>query len=270
MLEQVLLNLTVNARDAIQNGGEISITTSMLEVKEGDAARHREARPGWFVMLAVRDSGCGMAPEVVRHLFEPFFTTKEVGKGTGLGLATVYGIIQQHSGWIEVETAVGCGTEFRIFLPVSEHEIISQGKSEQTRMWTKGRGTILLVEDEEAVREFAGVVLEQHGYRVIAASSARDALEIWQSGEHDIDLIFTDMVMPGGMSGRDLAEVVRKERPSARVVFTSGHSPSRYGQEQGLLRGLEFLPKPYNPKNLLSTVNEAMEKPLVDEVVKQA
>jgi two-component system, cell cycle sensor histidine kinase and response regulator CckA len=259
MLEQVLLNLTVNARDAIANGGVISISTSLVELSGDQGRRHHEARDGRFVRLTVRDTGCGMPPEVVAHLFEPFFTTKEVGKGTGLGLATVYGIVKQHSGWVEVETAVGNGTEFRVFLPLADRPATASQDTQHVRKLPSGQGTILIVEDEDPVREFAGLVLESHGYTVIPANSGRAALDIWNRRSADIDLIFTDMVMPGGMSGRDLAEEVRKARPETRVVFTSGHSPSRYGQSQQLLKGLKFLPKPYNPEKLLSAISEAIQ-----------
>jgi PAS domain S-box-containing protein len=259
MIEQIILNLAVNARDAMKNGGVVTVTTSIAEVDAAHVQRHHEARVGHFVRLTLRDTGCGMPPEVVAHLFEPFFTTKDVGKGTGLGLATVYGIVQQHSGWIEVETAVGIGSEFRVFLPPAAVAVLNPVQRPENGAPATGHGTILLVEDEESVRQLAGVILTEHGYRVVCADCAKTALQVWASKADEIDLVFTDMVMPGGMSGRDLADELRKSRPDTKIVFTSGYSPSRYGQNQNLLGGLKFLPKPYNPTKLLHAIEEALE-----------
>jgi PAS domain S-box-containing protein len=258
MIEQIILNLSVNARDAMKNGGIVTISTALTEVDTAQTQRHHEARTGTFVRLSVRDTGCGMTPDVVAHLFEPFFTTKDVGKGTGLGLATVYGIVQQHSGWIEVETAVGSGSEFRVFLPPAEVTTLEAAPSDGSFHPGHGRGTVLLVEDEQTVRDFASLVLTKHGYKVLAADSGRSALEVWSRKAEEIDVVFTDMVMPGGITGRDLADRLRQTKPEARIVFTSGYSPSRYGQNQNLLEGLKFVPKPYNSDKLLGAIKEAL------------
>jgi len=258
MMEQVIMNLVVNARDAMPKGGTLTMATRLCDIAAAHARLHQDARAGSFVCLSVCDTGCGMAPEVVSHLFEPFFTTKDVGKGTGLGLATVYGIIRQHSGWVEVTSAVGRGSEFRVYLPCARTAAPKVPGEPAPAKELGGKQTVLLVEDEEAVRNLAGVILTGHGYKVIEADCGATALELWQKRAGEIDVVVTDMVMPGGISGRDLAERLRQSRPGLGVVFTSGYSPSRAGQDKQLLKGLRFLPKPYNAETLLSAIRQEL------------
>jgi two-component system cell cycle sensor histidine kinase/response regulator CckA len=258
MVEQVIMNLTVNARDAMPNGGNLGISTALFRVDAPHVQRHQEARLGDFVCLTVRDSGYGMTPEVVSHLFEPFFTTKDIGKGTGLGLATIYGIVRQHSGWIEVDTAVGLGTQFKVYFPAAPRSAMDAAKSSELPPAPGGRETILLVEDEEAVRGLARLILNQSGYKVFEADCGAAALDIWAERASQIDLVLTDMVMPGGISGRALAETLRQTRPDLKVVYTSGYSPSKSGQDPSLLDGLKFLPKPYNPDKLVRAVQDCL------------
>jgi len=199
-----------------------------------------------------------MTPEVVSHLFEPFYTTKDVGKGTGLGLATIYGIVKQHSGWIEVNTALRVGTEFKVYFPASPRTTMSSPKEINSTPPAGGRETILLVEDEEPVRGLARIILTQNGYKVIEADCGAAALEIWHRSAAQIDLVLTDMIMPGGISGRDLANRLRETEPEVKVVYTSGYSPSRAGQDPNLLKNLKFLPKPYKADKLIHAIQESL------------
>jgi len=199
-----------------------------------------------------------MTPEVVSHLFEPFFTTKDIGKGTGLGLATIYGIVKQHSGWIEVDTAVGLGTQFKVYFPAATRSAMDAAKIGELPPAPGGRETILLVEDEEAVRGLARLILNQSGYKVFEADCGAAALDIWAERASQIDLVLTDMVMPGGISGRALADTLRQTRPGLKVVYTSGYSPSKSDQDPSLLDGLKFLPKPYNPDKLVRAVQDCL------------
>ena len=262
MLEQVLLNLVVNARDAMPNGGQLVITTEGTSVAEADAQTNREARAGEFVCLTVSDTGTGIAPEHLPRIFEPFFTTKAVGKGSGLGLATVYGIIQQHQGWIEVSSRFGEGTTFKIFLPAipAPDEKVAAAHAE-----AKARGgteTILLAEDDEAVRMTTRRVLERYGYIVCEAATAREAQEVWRSRREEIALLLADMIMPEGITGRDLAEELRKDRPGLKVVFMSGYSAEVVGRDTEFFRRTRghFLRKPCSPGTLAQTVRQCLDE----------
>ena len=197
MMEQVLLNLAVNSRDAMPKGGVLAITISALEVDARAVAQHPEARAGRFICLSVVDTGCGIRPENLRRIFEPFFTTKEVGKGTGLGLATVYGIVKQHQGWIEVESEVGKGHSLQ-GLPASPRRNRRSPATDHSaeQIVRGGTETILVVEDEAPVRELVCSLLTGHGYRILQAESGVKALEIWQDCREQIDLLLTDLVMP--------------------------------------------------------------------------
>jgi len=258
-LEQVIINLVVNARDSMPEGGTLNIRTRAVKIDDTHVHHHHEARAGDFICLSIRDSGCGISPEVMAHLFEPFFTTKDVGKGTGLGLATVHGIVKQHSGWIEVSTAVAAGTEFLIYIPVAPASEWPAAKEARSPMATaRGQETILLVEDEALVRGLAGHILSRCGYQVIEADCAATALALWDQKASQIDLLLTDLIMPGGMSGRDLADKLRQARPGLKVIYTSGYSPSRAGQDHRVLEGLEFVPKPYSPDKLIQAVQSCL------------
>ncbi len=259
MMEQVLLNLAVNARDAMPRGGQLGIRISIVDVDEAHAQRHHEARAGRFVCISKSDTGCGIPPENISRIFEPFFTTKEIGKGTGLGLATVYGIIKQHQGWIEVESSVGKGTTFRIYLPFVG-TVQADAEKPTTQISIRGGvETILLVEDERPVRELVARVLQKYGYKIWQATSGNDALGVWQEHKADISLLLTDLVMPGNMNGHELAEKLRAEQPGLKVIFTSGYSADIVGKNFKLDPELNFLQKPYHPQTLALTVRRCLD-----------
>ncbi|MBU6409622.1 MAG: PAS domain S-box protein, partial [Verrucomicrobia bacterium] len=258
MMEQVLLNLAVNARDAMPRGGKLSVRIAIVNVDEAQAQRHAEARPGQFVCVSKSDTGCGISPENLPRIFEPFFTTKDIGKGTGLGLATVYGIVKQHQGWVEVESAVGKGTTFRIYIPRVQREPASEKPT--TRVTVRGgHEGILVVEDEKPVRELVARVLEKHGYEVFHASSAEEALQIWDEHRDVVQLLLTDLIMPGSMNGRELAEKLWQQRPGLKVVFTSGYSADIVGKDFKLEPDVNFLQKPYHPQTLALTVRRCLD-----------
>ncbi len=258
MLEQILVNFAVNARDAMPRGGTLVIRTYAFEVDEGYTLRHPEARPGYFVCLSVADTGHGMEAETLARIFEPFFTTKEIGQGTGLGLATVYGIVKQHQGWIEVESEVGKGTTFRVLFPV----VSKAHKSRETRVpriAPGGAETILIAEDETPLRDLVKEILETKGYTVLAAPSGPHAIKIWHDRKNDIDLLLTDMMMPGGMSGRELADQILADNPRLKVIYTSGHSVDLISPGFPFEEGLNFLQKPYHPETLAQTVRNRLD-----------
>lgn len=259
MIEQVLLNLAVNSRDAMPQGGVLNIQISTRTVTGAEAANDPEALAGDFVCLGVTDSGCGIPPENLRRIFEPFFTTKQAGKGTGLGLATVYGIVKQHRGWIQVESEVGHGTTFRVFLPQVETAIEAPEADVATPDVRGGKETILVVEDEGPVRELVCHLLTCHGYNILQAESGVRALEIWQEARQEIDLLLTDLVMPDRMNGRELAEKLWRDRPKLKVIFTSGYSADVVGRDFLCRSGLQYLQKPYPPQKLASVVRDCLD-----------
>ena len=259
MLEQVLLNLAVNARDAMPKGGQLAIRIAIVDVGEAYSRGQAEAHAGRFVCLSVSDSGTGITPENLRRIFEPFFTTKEIGKGTGLGLATAYGIIKQHKGWIEVDSQVGKGTTFRIYLPCVES---GSGVPEKPTTQITVRGgseTILLVEDEAPVCDLVSRVLNKYGYKVLSASDATEAVEVWRNHKGTIALLLTDLVMPNHMNGRELAEKLWAEEPKLKVIFTSGYSADIVGKDFKLEPELNFLQKPYHPQVLATMVRRCLD-----------
>ena len=262
-MEQVLLNLVVNARDAMPKGGDLLITTKKLRVGVEHIPINEEIQPGYFICLRVRDTGCGIPAENLHRIFEPFFTTKEVGKGTGLGLATVYGIVKQHGGWIRVSSRVGAGTVFRIFLPAIEVPPASPVSSQSESSRWRGSETILLVEDDDSVRLTTSRTLATFGYKVIEAASASEAMEIWRTTATPIDLLLTDVVMPGGVTGRDLADELRKHKPMLKVVLVSGYNLNAIGNDTGFLRKENnyFLQKPFQARLLVETIRRCLETP---------
>ncbi len=259
MIEQVVLHLAVNARDAMPQGGRLEIHTGKAEISEEEARGNPKARPGRFVCIRVSDSGCGFTPEALRHLFEPFFTTKEQGEGIGLGLATVYGIVKLHEGWIDVETEVGRGTSFKIFFPLASLPAVPDQKPPPKTGVAGGKETILLVEDEQIVRRIALRVLQRQGYRVLEAASGTEALSVWDEHEAEIDLLLTDMVMPEGMSGRGLAEKLLAKKAGLKVIYTTGYSQDAVGTNLVLEEGLNFLAKPYHPLSLTQAVRRSLD-----------
>ncbi len=261
MMEQMLMNLAVNANDAMEAGGKFTISVEEVQVSPEYAENQKDARPGRFLCLTVSDTGCGMPPDVLSHIFEPFFTTKPVGKGTGLGLATVYGIVRQHDGWIEVQSQPGEGTAFRIFIPVRNAKPKPQTVQSKPEPARGGSETILVVEDEAEVRDFVVEVLGSHGYRTIAAESGPQALERWAQNRGKIDLLLTDMVMPGGLTGRQVGERLLAEDPALKVVYTSGYSVGMGAEDNPALELRNFLPKPYCPVKLLETLRQCLDGP---------
>lgn len=263
MVEQVLLNLAVNARDAMPQGGQLTVRIAVVDVDAQYIAEHPEARPGRFACLTVADTGVGIPPENLRRVFEPFFTTKEVGKGTGLGLATVYGVVKQHQGWIEVESEVSQGSTFRVFLPHRGDAMPPLEEKSADPAVRGGTETILVVEDEHNVRDLVCAILECHGYRVLQAASGRKALEVWAERRADIDLVLTDLVMPDRMNGRELAERLWQDQPRLKVIFTSGYSADVVGRDFVLRHGLNYLQKPYHPHKLALAIREVLDQPAI-------
>jgi PAS domain S-box-containing protein len=260
MIEQVVINLCVNSRDAmLPNGGPLTIETRMVELGADAAGANPDARPGRFVCLSVADAGCGMNAEVMKRIFEPFFTTKEAGKGTGLGLATVYAIAKQHSGWVEVSSRVGQGTTFRVYFPELAGTAPVRTETIDPQQF-RGTETVLVVEDEAAVRRMAVMSLRWFGYHVLEAASGPEALAVWKEHHAEIDLLFTDMVMPEGMTGLDLAGRLREAKGDLKVIVSSGYSVDLANSGIPAGSGIAFLSKPYEVKGLVSMVRKCLDQ----------
>jgi two-component system, cell cycle sensor histidine kinase and response regulator CckA len=261
MMEQVILNLVVNARDAMPEGGQLRVTTEHARIDEARAHVHPGACAGEFVCVLVSDTGTGIAPEILPRIFEPFFTTKEVGKGTGLGLATVYGIVEQHGGWMEVSSQVGEGSTFKVFLPSIANPVGLDAAAEAGADIRGGKETILLVEDDLAVRLTTRRILECKGYKIREAMNGREALEQWQSHAGEIAMLLTDIIMPDEMTGRDLAERLWGQRPGLKVIFMSGYSADVLGTNTEFLRRTKsrFLTKPCSSRTLLEAVRQCLD-----------
>jgi len=256
-VDQILANLVVNARDALGEHGRITLATGNVQVDSSYLLAHPDAKPGEYVVLAVSDTGCGMAPEVQARIFDPFFTTKAMGRGTGLGLATVYGIVQQNGGFITVYSVVGTGTTFRVHLPrhLGEGEVHDRSEEVPVRGGTE---TLLLVEDEESLLELARRILETAGYRVLATSSPQEALGLLQAQEEGIGLLATDLMMPG-LNGRELLVQLRNVQPGLKALFLSGYSEDLVSRDTCFEPGTGFLAKPFNRAGLLRKVREILE-----------
>jgi len=259
MLDQVLLNLAVNARDAMPGGGRLIVKTSATALSEGDAQALPDILPGNYVCLSVSDNGCGIPADNLARIFDPFFTTKETGKGTGLGLATVFGIVKQHRGAITVTSEVGRGSTFHVLLPASDG--LSEAAAPDTRKLAPrgGSETIFVVEDDDVVRQLTRTLLEDYGYHVIQASNGVEALRVWKQCKGEVQLLLTDVVMPEGLSGLDLAAELRASSPELKVIFTSGYSPDLAGRELRLEEGQNFLPKPSSPDRILEIVRRCLD-----------
>jgi PAS domain S-box-containing protein len=257
-IEQVVMNLVVNARDAMPHGGKLTVETQNVTLDEGYAMDHTPMKPGKYVMLAVSDTGIGIDAEAQTHIFEPFYTTKGAGRGTGLGLSTVYGIVKQSEGYIWAYSELGRGTTFKLYLPWVEGSAAPQIGGRKENSASQGSETILLVEDEEAVRELAGTVLRSHGYTIIEAATAEQAEELAGEQIGKIDLLLTDVVMPG-ISGRDLARRVTALMPKVRVLFMSGYTDNVIAQGGVLEAGVSFLQKPFSPRALAAKVREVLD-----------
>ncbi len=258
-MEQVIMNLAVNARDAMPEGGKLTIETGNVYLDEMYAGQHVGVESGPYVMLAVSDSGTGIDEKTQAHIFEPFFTTKEQGQGTGLGLATVHGIINQSGGHIWVYSKPGQGTTFKIYLPRVEAEVESARRSEGATKHTQGSETILLVEDEDSVRELAYRVLLRDGYTVLEAGDGAEALRLFKQHQGAIDLLLTDLVMPGGTSGRQLAEQLVSLCPEMKVLYMSGYTGKAIIHHGVLKPGMAFLQKPFSPDALAGKVRQVLD-----------
>ena len=259
MLEQTVMNLCINARDAMPRGGRLKLGVRRLALKVEDLGQRAQARPGLFACFTATDTGCGMDEATLKRMFEPFFTTKPSGKGTGLGLATVHGIAAQHQGWVEVESVVGEGTTFRVFLPAAEAPApppieASPAKSQG------GTETILLVEDDNQMRRMVRLTLARQGYVILEATNGAEAIQIWERQGSNVDLLLTDMVMPGGFSGAELAARLRQSKPELKVLISSGYAAELSQQEGGLPEGISFLSKPYDPSALIKTVRGCLDE----------
>jgi nitrogen-specific signal transduction histidine kinase/ActR/RegA family two-component response regulator len=261
-IEQVIMNLALNARDAMPTGGRLSLAAALARFSAEEAADHPDKRQGEFIALTVSDTGCGIDTQTITRIFEPFFTTKPVGRGTGLGLSTVYGIVKQHEGWVEVRSRPGQGTTFLVFLPTTQGEpeleppALPVVHSRSSNL--KVTDTILVVEDEPEVRELIALALGSEGYRVVQATTGAQALLDWAHVSGNVRLLLTDMVMPGGISGTMLAKRLRRQKPDLKVVYTSGYSTDVVGNAQHLTEGANFLPKPFTREQLLDTIKHAL------------
>jgi PAS domain S-box-containing protein len=258
-LEQIVMNLVLNARDAMPGGGTITLATSRVVLAETNGSHPPEARPGDFACLSVADTGLGMDEATRARIFEPFFTTKEVNKGTGMGLATVYGLARQHEGWVEVTSAPGCGATFRVLLPVTDQAPERPPAALPPPPKVRRAHTIFVVEDDEAVRALVREILEHHGYRVLEAASGDAALALWPRLRSQVELLLTDMVMPGEHNGLELARKLQADQPALKVIYTSGYSTELFASDLELLEGRNYLPKPYLTAKLLAILHRALD-----------
>ena len=255
-LGQVLMNLVINARDAMPDGGRIVIETGQGEIGQAAAALSA-IRPGRYALLSVADSGAGMSPQIQEKIFEPFFTTKGVGTGTGLGLSTAYGIVRQSGGWIEVLSSPGAGSRFEIWLPLTEAEADGAAAPQPAAHGGRGEETLLVVEDQGDLRRLALAILKANGYRLLEAENAEQAMQVSAGYAGGIDLLVTDVIMPG-LNGRQLADHLAKQRPGLKVLYTSGYAADVIALEGSLEPGMAYLPKPFGAAQLVAKVREVL------------
>ncbi len=256
-IEQIIMNLAINARDAMPNGGKLTIETDTVELDEEYCKAHTNVSPGSYVMLIMTDTGQGMPPEIMEKVFEPFFTTKEKGTGTGLGLATVYGIVKQHKGQIYVYSELGSGTTFKLYFPEvkdAAEEIVAREKP----VMLQGTETILVVDDEPSIRRLVVDTLEPLGYKMIEAGNGDEAIAAFKESDGKFDLLLTDVIMPG-MSGKVLAETLVAELPDLRVLYMSGYTDNVIAQQGVLDEGIFFVNKPLVPSTLSKKVREVLD-----------
>ena len=259
MLEQVLMNLAVNARDAMPDGGRLSLETAEIILDDARAQMHADAVPGRHACVRVADTGCGIPADILPRIFEPFFTTKEPGKGTGLGLATVFGIVKQHQGWLQVQSRAGHGAEFKVFFPASA--IV--GAADKATAPTKplgGSETILVAEDEATVRKTIRMILSRHGYKVVCAATGAEAIAAWNENRAAVSLLLTDLVMPGGMNGQQLAQTLRADKADLKVVYISGYSGRLPGKEIHVQSNEHFLQKPFHTNQILELIRRVLDE----------
>jgi two-component system cell cycle sensor histidine kinase/response regulator CckA len=275
--EQVIINLAVNARDAMPSGGSLTLHTAAVTIEPNQTPQHPEAEAGRFVRLSVIDTGCGIAPDIRGRIFEPFFTTKGVGKGTGMGLAMVYGIIKQHGGWIDVQSQTAAGARFEVYLPVHDKPQRASSPSPATALpalkalitqraaapslASGGRevmATVLVVEDEPSLQDLVKSILQRCGYHLLLANNGVEALQVWRDHQGKIDLLLTDMVMPEGISGQQLAEQLLHQNPRLKVIYSSGYTSELIDNPGEMPDKRHFLPKPYHPHVLIEAVRACL------------
>jgi len=259
MFQQILVNLAANGRDAMIRGGQLTVRAAEATFSVAELAANSERRAGRFVRLSVSDTGSGMDSAVIRRLFEPFFTTKEAGQGAGLGLAAVYGMVQQHQGWIEIESKVGQGTTFHVYFPATDQAPQMPAVTVSPPAVGGGAETVLVVDDESVLRELVREVLTAQGYLFLEAADGVEALNVWDEHRDKVDLLLTDIAMPRGLSGRDLAERLRKDAPWLPVIFSSGYSQEMIVRSDDPVQGATYLAKPYRPAQLAQAVREALD-----------
>jgi CheY-like chemotaxis protein len=258
-IEQVMVNLVVNARDAMPNGGKLTIETSNVSIDDEYSKQHHLIKPGNFVLLSIVDTGIGMDKTTLSKIFEPFFTTKETGRGTGLGLAAVDGIVKQSGGEICVYSEPGRGSTFEIYLPRVFRDVDPTISTNFSEIEPRGNATILLVEDDELVSNLTFTVLEENGYHVLNAESGEEAMEICKETRGNIDLLLTDLIMPN-MGGIEVADHVQKLKPAIKILFISGYTQNAIVDNHVLEAEISFLEKPFSPTGLLRKVREVLEK----------
>ena len=262
-IEQIIMNLVINARDALERGGTITVETANRYLDRDFVRKNGGSVAGDYVLITVRDTGMGMSEEIIGRIFEPFFTTKEQGYGTGLGLATVYGIVKQSNGYIQVQSVVGMGTEFRVYLP-RVAETMNQNMGGDILPLTAERGAttglILIVEDERAVLDLSAITLRTHGYDVLTAPGPQEALKLFERFSEKIDLLLTDVMMPS-MSGPDMVQIMLAKRPDLKVVFMSGYTDERLSVSDFSEERLTFIMKPFNPASLVNLISDNIRRP---------
>jgi CheY-like chemotaxis protein len=270
MMEQAIVNLAVNARESMPRGGHLAISTSAVQIDAGYIERKPEARLGRFACLTVVDTGCGFDPANLNRLFEPFFSAKGCSKGMGLGLATVYGIVKQHNGWIDVTSQPSQGTTFKLFFP-AEAKVAASLKGAPLGV-PGGNEKILVVEDEPGLCIMVEGILRRYGYEVFTAPNGIEAMQLWKQHKAGFDLLLTDMVMPEGPTGQQLAEKLKEQKPDLKIIFSSGYSADLIsGEAMDLVDSLNFLQKPYHPQKLAQTVRNCLDstsaRPALAEVL---
>jgi PAS domain S-box-containing protein len=259
MMDQVLMNLAVNSRDAMPKGGGLSIRTAGAYIDPAQARLNPEAVPGKFVCLTFSDNGSGIAPENLSRIFEPFFTTKELGRGTGLGLATVYGIVKQHHGWIHVTSRLKEGTTFNVYFPAVQEKSTPVQMAPTEQRPIGGTETILLVEDEVPLLKLMHHILESFGYKVLDSSTGRSALEVWSQHKKKVDLLLTDLVLPDGMTGLELAGILQGEKPALKILYTSGYDTQRLAKDGLPAKDASFIQKPFHARKLAEKVFDVLQ-----------
>jgi CheY-like chemotaxis protein len=259
-IEQVIINLAVNARDAMPHGGKLLISIQEIIIDDRTIGVHDIDTQGRYGLISVTDTGSGIAPEIQSRIFDPFFTTKEIGKGTGLGLSMVYGIIKKHNGFINVYSEVGKGTAFKVYLPLTD-DVIGETPKNVSEELTRGTESILVAEDDTAILEMIRELLEDNGYTVYSASTGAEAIETFMAHQNVIDLILTDVIMPQG-NGREVYEKISSIKPGIPVIYMSGYPADLLTKQGGMVDSYNYLSKPISPSTLLKKIREVICTPV--------